>query len=232
MAKKLLFCLPYAGSGASVYRSWISRLDGYVTVVPIQLPGREEAYSREMPSTFHELVFELSNSMESHLDEATSHWSIFGHSQGAILAYECARALIRRGHGGFGQVWVSASPSPLMVERELHEQSVEVIAKNRHAQNPIIEDSATDDEFWMRPLISDLKLRRTYIFNDAEPKFIEIRALIGDQDMGVTSQVALAWQEHCVGALEIQQVEGDHFYVRDNPDQVIELLRRAYGDRN
>lgn len=37
-----LFCFPFAGGGASAYNSWIQKMQGKITVCPIQLPGREE----------------------------------------------------------------------------------------------------------------------------------------------------------------------------------------------
>lgn len=41
--KITLFCLPFAGGGASAYNQWAKKMQGKVTVCPVQLPGREEA---------------------------------------------------------------------------------------------------------------------------------------------------------------------------------------------
>lgn len=40
--KITLFCLPFAGGGASAYNQWAKKMQGKVTVCPVQLPGREE----------------------------------------------------------------------------------------------------------------------------------------------------------------------------------------------
>ena len=37
-----LICFPYAGGGASIYRSWAEEISGDIEVCAIQLPGREE----------------------------------------------------------------------------------------------------------------------------------------------------------------------------------------------
>ena len=37
-----LFCFPYAGGGASVFRNWLPYAAGEVEICPVQLPGREE----------------------------------------------------------------------------------------------------------------------------------------------------------------------------------------------
>ena len=39
-----LFCLPYAGGGASIYRLWGPALPSWIEVCPVQLPGREDRY--------------------------------------------------------------------------------------------------------------------------------------------------------------------------------------------
>ena len=39
--KITLFCLPFAGGGASAYNQWAKKMQGKVTVCPVQLPGRD-----------------------------------------------------------------------------------------------------------------------------------------------------------------------------------------------
>ena len=38
--KITLFCLPFAGGGASAYNQWAKKMQGKVTVCLVQLPGR------------------------------------------------------------------------------------------------------------------------------------------------------------------------------------------------
>ena len=46
--KKLtLFCIPFAGGGAAFYRRWVKKMQGLLTVCPVQLPGREERIAEE-----------------------------------------------------------------------------------------------------------------------------------------------------------------------------------------
>ena len=40
-ARLRMFCFPYAGGGASIYRGWAGGLPAQVEVCPVQLPGRE-----------------------------------------------------------------------------------------------------------------------------------------------------------------------------------------------
>jgi len=99
-----LFCFPYAGAGASAYRLWPIALPEYVEVCPIQLPGRETRL-KEPPYTRLDVAVEsLTGEVGPLLDRP---FVLFGHSMGALLAFEFARQARRQ----FGLVphWLFAS---------------------------------------------------------------------------------------------------------------------------
>src|SRR5437764_4730948 len=86
-----LFCFPYAGAGASVFRNWGRRIDPRVDVVAVQLPGRG-ARLDEAPVTDFDLLCLLL--AEAIIHEAGSRpFGFFGHSMGALLMFEVARRM-------------------------------------------------------------------------------------------------------------------------------------------
>jgi len=86
-ARLRLFCFPYAGGGASVFRTWRHAVPAGVTVYPIQLAGRESRL-REPPFTHVEpLVRALALSLLPQLDGP---FAFFGHSMGALISFELA----------------------------------------------------------------------------------------------------------------------------------------------
>ncbi|MCP2330110.1 thioesterase II family protein [Actinoalloteichus caeruleus] len=89
-----VFCLPQAGAGASTYRSWPTALGPGLRVRPVQLPGRENLFSRPMPSDAAELVRMLRAELADELDRPHV---LFGHSMGGFLAAEMAAAAHRDG---------------------------------------------------------------------------------------------------------------------------------------
>ncbi|WP_016699616.1 thioesterase II family protein [Actinoalloteichus spitiensis] len=89
-----VFCLPQAGAGASTYRSWPAPLGPGLRVRPVQLPGRENLFSRPMPSDAAELVRTLRAELADELDRPHV---LFGHSMGGFLAAELAAAAQRDG---------------------------------------------------------------------------------------------------------------------------------------
>src|SRR5271165_4740939 len=90
-ARLRLFCLPFAGGGASSYRIWADELPSHIEVMPVQFPGREERFREEPIQRMEDLVESL---VEALLPFTSSlPFAFFGHSLGAIVALEAARSL-------------------------------------------------------------------------------------------------------------------------------------------
>ncbi len=89
-ARLRLFCFPYAGGAASLYRTWPQHLPPTIELCAVQLPGRENRI-RESPYTnLVDLVAALLPNLLPVLDKP---FALFGHSMGALIAYEVARQL-------------------------------------------------------------------------------------------------------------------------------------------
>src|SRR5205085_7998711 len=93
-ARLRLFCFPDAGAGASVFFTWPSQLPPDVELAAVQPPGREARLSETPYSDMMELVEKLGEVLEPHMNVP---FAFFGHSNGAIMAFELARRLRREG---------------------------------------------------------------------------------------------------------------------------------------
>src|SRR3954468_16780518 len=104
-----LFCFPHAGVGISAYRGWADAAPEGLEVCLIQPPGREnrlrEAPLTSIPETAATLVAELEP-----LSEIP--FAFFGHSLGAVVAFETVRALQRAGAVLPSALFVAASRAP------------------------------------------------------------------------------------------------------------------------
>src|SRR5581483_4354247 len=104
-----LFCFPYAGGGRSVYFPWLSAISPDIEVCPVQLPGREERLG-EPPFTCMELLIEkLVEVLRSSIDGP---FAFYGHSLGALISFELARALRRLNGPTPIHLFVSGCPAP------------------------------------------------------------------------------------------------------------------------
>ena len=82
-AKLRLFCFPYAGSGALIYRNWSKSLPAHVEVCPVQLPGRG---SRQHETPFIRMDHPVKATLREMRPYFHKPFAFFGHSMGAIIA--------------------------------------------------------------------------------------------------------------------------------------------------
>ena len=114
-ARLRLFCFPYAGGGASIFRTWPDGLPADVEVCPVQLPGRGTRLMERPFTQLSPLVEALAQALLPLLDKP---FAFFGHSLGALVSFELARHL-RRQYGVHPvRLFVSACRAPQIPHRD------------------------------------------------------------------------------------------------------------------
>ena len=103
-----LLCLPYAGGRADGYRRWIGDLAGIAEVWAADLPGRHRRAGEPLVTDPDAVVAGIATDAHALLDRPLA---VFGHSMGALLAFEVVRELERRG-GDILALIVSGCPAP------------------------------------------------------------------------------------------------------------------------
>jgi medium-chain acyl-[acyl-carrier-protein] hydrolase len=97
-ARARLVCLPHAGAGASIYFPWAPILEARgVELRAVQLPGREDRIAEDLIESSAELIDRLVEAWPE--ISGGEPCALFGHSMGALLTFELARELWRRGQG-------------------------------------------------------------------------------------------------------------------------------------
>jgi surfactin synthase thioesterase subunit len=90
-----LFCFPYAGGGASIFRNWSRQLGPQIAVTPALLPGREVKLHQRSYTRLEAVIEQLAGDIIPYLDRP---FALFGHSMGALIAFELTRR-VRAEHG-------------------------------------------------------------------------------------------------------------------------------------
>lgn len=224
-----LFCFPFAGGGASFYRAWIERLSPDVQVLPVQLPGREARMRETSHDRIEPLVASLAGVLGPHLDQP---YAFFGHSMGALIAFELARELRRRHAPPPASLLVSGHRAPQLPRRTAARHALPepaLVAELRRLGGTPPEVLAHPELMaLLLPLLrADFAVVETYAYRDEPPLDCPIVAFGGLDDEDAGQAQMSAWQAQTRDALALHMFPGGHFFLNDARDAVLGLVSRA-----
>jgi medium-chain acyl-[acyl-carrier-protein] hydrolase len=227
-ARLRLFCFPYAGSGASVFRTWPRGLPTDVEVCPVQLPGRgtrlmERPFSRLAP-----LVQALAQALFPLLDKP---FAFFGHSLGALVGFEVARELRRQYDVYPVRLFVSSGHAPQIPRRGLpiHALPEREFLEELHSLNGTPIELLAHRELMeiMLPILrADFALYEDYVYVPDFPLNCPIMAFGGLEDRKVSHRDLEAWRDQTRVAFSLRMFPGDHFFLNATASPLLQVLSR------
>ncbi|MFJ6384923.1 thioesterase II family protein [Kitasatospora sp. NPDC092039] len=225
-----LVCLPFAGSGAGFYRTWNGAPPG-LKVIALQLPGREELFLEEPFTDASEAASALAPRVRE-LVGGEAPFALFGHSLGAVLAYELAREL--GGRSGLRHLFVSGSPGPgsgraqraTGLDDEEFLARVGEFAGYRHA--------AFDDpdlrELLLPLLRADVAMHENYVPASTAPLPLPVTSLRGADDRLVSRAQAEEWRTTTEVSFTYRELPGSHMYLVDSPEALLTTVTGELRD--
>jgi medium-chain acyl-[acyl-carrier-protein] hydrolase len=211
-----LFCFPHAGAGVAAYRSWREPLaSAGVAVCPVQLPGRENRFREAPYRRLEPLVDALVPALAPHL---YAPFALFGHSMGALVAFEVTRALRSRGLPTPFELHVSGRIAPQLTDPRgrLHDlPDAELVARLRALGGvpPAVLDDADLMRLGLRVLRADLAVNETYRYVREAPLDVTITAWAGAADPKVDEHEVRAWAQETRTAFRARTLAGGHFFI-------------------
>jgi pyochelin biosynthetic protein PchC len=221
-----LVCAPHAGGTANAYRSWPAHLPDDVEVYALQYPGRQDRLAEPPADSMADLVRPVADALEPFLHEPLA---LFGHSMGAVVAYEVTLELERRHGRGVDLLAVSGSPAPdHREEHDRHTLDDAGLIDELSRINTSFGELADAPELWdlILPAIrADFRLVSRYRRTPALPVHAPLLALGGTADPDVGVEDLRRWRACADGAFALRTFTGDHFYLTDERP-VLEVLTR------
>ena len=225
-ARMRLICLPHAGAGASAYRAWSQELPPDLQLCAVQLPGRENRLNERPADSTIRLVPELLGGIRPYLDRP---FVMFGHSMGALVAFELTRELRRLGLPQPRHLFLSAHRAPHLPNllQPVHSLSrPDFVAELRRLEGTP-DEVLTHEELMQiaEPILrADFKLCETYEYVSGQPLDMPLSIFGGADDPNVQPDVLEPWREHTRASMRLRIFPGGHLYPQQQRAELVAAI--------
>ena len=221
-----LFCFPYAGGGASIYRALAQAVPGQIEVVPVQPPGRENRLNEPAQRLIGDLLDLLEGEILPLLDRP---YAFFGYSLGATVAFELALRLDQRHQLPPRHVVVAARQAPHLATRRppIHAlPDPEFLDALRDLEGTPVEalDHPELMQLLMPLLRADFEIVETYEARQRPALSCTLTAFGGLKDRDVMREDLEGWRGYGQEPFKIRMFPGGHFFINENRDQLLAAL--------
>ena len=223
-----LICFPHAGAGAGTFRPLARTAPPGIDVLGVQYPGRQDRYREPCVDSIPLLADRIHEALIPALDRP---FGLFGHSMGALLAFEVARRC--ESGGGARPSWLCVSgrraPSTYRDERMHLEDDAGLVRE-------ILTVGGTDRRLFEEPEMlafvlptvrSDYRAVETYAFAPGPPLTCPITALTGKDDPKVTVPEAQQWAAFTTGGFTLRVFPGGHFFIDEHRTEITGIIADA-----
>jgi medium-chain acyl-[acyl-carrier-protein] hydrolase len=221
-----LFCFPYAGGGAPIYRSWPGELPPTVEVCAVQLPGRGPRIMETPFTRMPALVSALTDALLPLFDKP---FAFFGHSMGAWIGFELARSLQSKHAIAPQHLFVSGAGAPHVPSRELplHALPEDEFIEALEGLNGTPKELLESEELMqlMLPILrADFAVCETYTYKNGSILNCPITAFGGLQDRRLHRSDIKAWSAETNSVFSMKMFPGDHFFLHTSATLLLPLL--------
>jgi pyochelin biosynthetic protein PchC len=213
-ARTRLVCFPHAGGTASAYYPFSRALPPSVEALCVQYPGREDRRNEDPVRDIQALADDICTALAPwHGDRL----ALFGHSMGAIVAFEVAWRLQESSGSAPVMLFASGRRAPSVhLEGRVHLLGdADLVAELKSLSGTAA--SLFDDAEMMRLVLpsirSDYQAIETYRCPPGRRLGCPVTAFVGDRDDHVSISDARSWAEHTTGEFGLEVFPGGHFYL-------------------
>ncbi|SCL21853.1 Surfactin synthase thioesterase subunit [Micromonospora nigra] len=226
-----LVCLPHAGGSASFFHPVSKALAPTVEVLSTQYPGRQERRQEPPVDNIPDLADQIFDALR-HLHDRPL--ALFGHSMGAVLAYEVALRMRDAGMPAPAHLFASGRRAPCRYRdervRDLTDARIVAELRTLNGTQPAMLADPELLQMILPAVRSDYHAIETYRHDPDRALDCPVTVLTGDSDPRVSLDEARAWAEHTTGPMTLKVLPGGHFFLVDQSEAVIAIVARELLD--
>jgi medium-chain acyl-[acyl-carrier-protein] hydrolase len=222
-----LFIFPYAGGSPAAFWKWAAGFPDHVETWIAHYPGRGSRYNEPLLKEIGVLVERLSDAIQPFLEKP---FVFFGHSLGGLVAFELSRTLRQNNLPQPDILYVSACGAPqlpnpyLPIHRLPDAEFLKALQKFNGIPAEII-NHAELMELLLPTLRADFEIFERYNYNPNVPALDSpIIAFSGENDPRVSREFLEAWATQTNSTFKSKFFPGDHFFINDMKDAVIQSI--------
>jgi surfactin synthase thioesterase subunit len=225
VTETVLICLPFSGAGASFFRDWQLRAPAGLRVLPVQLPGREERFVEPLLTDAGAAADEARDQVAEQL-RPDDRVALFGHSLGAVLAFELARRL--DGTAEVAGLFVSGSPDPWNGRSSSatglpDDEFLARVERFAGFSHPALADDEVR-ELVLPLLRADVEMHENYRAEPGATVLAPITAVRGRDDDLVSAEASAGWRHATTGSFHTAELDGGHMYLIDGVDELLTII--------
>jgi medium-chain acyl-[acyl-carrier-protein] hydrolase len=223
-AETRLFLFPYAGGGPAAFGKWFAERPNSIERWVVHYPGRGSRYHEPPINNIPSLVGALSKAIQPFLDRALV---FFGHSLGALVAYELVRHLRQCGLPQPKILFVSACSAPHLLDPHppIHALPDSEFLKSLQKLNGIPSELLHQSDViqLLLPILrADFEAIESYLYRPDElPLNCPIIAFGGLGDPRVSRERLEGWASHTASSFKSQYFPGDHFFINTARESIV-----------
>lgn len=234
-AEVRLYCFSHAGAGGAAYRGWAEAAPERLEVCTVHLPGREARLREEPYTSVHDMVAPLVQALETVRDLSERPFAFYGHSMGAVVAFETARELRRRDLPLPKALFIGASRAPQLgwphaPVRQLEDMALLTEVHRRYGSVPAIIMEDAELRALLTPMLrADMSVVETYRLSPERSFEFPIVAFSGDRDPMVARADMEGWSEQTSGPFSLRSVPGEHIFLQTQREALLADIASALG---
>jgi medium-chain acyl-[acyl-carrier-protein] hydrolase len=229
-----IFLISYAGGSSLAYRTWPQMLpECNASLAPLELPGHGRRADEALCSNVPELVSDLISQIRNAASQGD--FLIFGHSFGALLAYEVAVAVQDFGLPPARALIISGANPPhrlkLKMRHQLsNEEFLAYVKRYGGVDERLMKDSVAM-AFFIKMLRADYQALECHDWRFKVKVSAPISVICSEDDLAVERAFLDEWSQYTENRMSLTSLGNEgHLYLSTKRDQLIEVLSKACVD--
>ncbi|MGC5010638.1 thioesterase II family protein [Streptosporangium sp. DT93] len=223
-----LVCFPHAGGSANYFSPLSGMLRSSAQVLALQYPGRQDRRHHRCLTTIDAFADEVFAALEPIMKQPVA---FFGHSMGAMIAFEVATRMRERLDTEPGVLMVSGrrAPSRHREEPGVHlrdDDGIVAELKGLSGTDTRVLDDPDVLDMILPAVRGDYTAVETYRYRPRPVLGCPIVALTGDEDPKADLDEVEGWRDHTTGAFRMHTFRGGHFYLVEHGKAVADVIAR------